>query len=105
MKLVTPLEALAVKMAWVRGSFGPYVRLLAASEVAGALGLVLPSDTRVLPVLTPVAAAGLAVVMVLAAFTHAAYGEWPNIGANVVLAGLALLVARGRFCKARSAHR
>ena len=40
------------------------------SEMAGALGLVIPWATGVLPVLTPVAAAALAVVMVLAVGHH-----------------------------------
>jgi Flp pilus assembly protein TadB len=40
------------------------------SEMAGALGLVIPWATGVLPVLTPVAAAALAVVMVLAVEHH-----------------------------------
>ena len=40
------------------------------SEMAGAFGLVIPWATGVLPMLTPVAAAALAVVMVLAVGHH-----------------------------------
>jgi hypothetical protein len=39
-------------------------------EMAGGLGLVIPQATGVLPVLTPVAAAALALVMVLAVGHH-----------------------------------
>ena len=39
-------------------------------EVAAALGLILPAATDIAPVLTPLAAAGLVVVMISAAATH-----------------------------------
>lgn len=47
--------------------------------------------------LTPIAASGLALTMVLAALTHARRKELPMIAVNGVLGGLALLVAIMRF--------
>jgi hypothetical protein len=51
----------------------------------------------VAPVLTPLAASGLVVLMVGAAVTHARRGETPMIAVNVVLGLLAAFVAWGRF--------
>lgn len=51
----------------------------------GALGLILPVITGVVPVLVPLAAAGLAVTMILAAVFHSRRGESNAMMMNVVL--------------------
>jgi uncharacterized membrane protein YphA (DoxX/SURF4 family) len=68
------------------------------SEIAGALGLVLPWATGVLPVLTPVAAAALALVMILGVGFHLQH-KHPLSKAvpALVLFVLSTLVALGRF--------
>lgn len=96
MKLTTPYEALAAQMRWVADGPTFLPLFIGASEVAGALGLILPSAFRIQPRLTPLAAALLAVVMVLAAGTHLTYGEGPMVMPNIVLGGLAAFVAWGR---------
>jgi len=50
-------------------------RFIGVSEIAGGLGLLLPAALRILPQLTVLAAAELAVVMVLAIGFHLARGE------------------------------
>ncbi|MFD2352402.1 DoxX family protein [Nonomuraea ferruginea] len=62
-----------------------------------ALGLILPATFGVVPILTPLAAAGLVIVMIGAAVTHGRRGEHPAIAVNVVLLVLAAFVAWGRF--------
>jgi hypothetical protein len=63
--------------------------------------MVLPSVTRIRPVLTPLAGVGLSIVMVLAGGMHAVRGEIQMVPINVLLGGLAVFVAWGRFKKAR----
>jgi uncharacterized membrane protein YphA (DoxX/SURF4 family) len=75
----------------------PVIRLTAAAELLAAAGLVLPGLLGVAEVLTPLAAVGLMLVMVGAAVSHASLREYPQVGANAVLFGLALFVAVGRF--------
>lgn len=72
-------------------------RFIGVVEILGAIGLILPPLVNVLPILTPIAAAGLGIVMVLAAIYHVPRREYPNIGLNLVLGALALFVAYGRF--------
>lgn len=60
MKLVLPLEALAGPIALP----GLFMRFIGVAEVAGALGLILPSLLRIQPRLTPVAAGGLVIIMI-----------------------------------------
>lgn len=100
MKLTAPIADLMSKMSWVSADMTWLPRFIGASEVAGALGLILPSALRIQPKLTVAAAVGLLVVMVLAAGTHAMKGEYGVIGVNVVLGGLAAFVAWGRLNKA-----
>jgi hypothetical protein len=76
------------------------VRFIGLSEVLGAIGLVLPAATRLFPWLTGVAGAALAVVMVLAAGTHATHGEFGNLVPVAVLGGLSTFVAWGRLVRA-----
>lgn len=100
MKLVTPVDVLANQMPWVTGAMGQFVRVIAALELAGAIGLILPAATRILPRLTPAAALGLALTMLGAGATHVARGETPMIVVNLVLGALAAFVAWGRAVKA-----
>lgn len=67
------------------------------AEIAGGLGLVLPSVTRIRPALTPLAAAGLVTVMAGAVIYHAGRGEGQNIAVNLVLAALLAFVAWVRW--------
>ena len=96
MKLSTPVDELAVALPWVTRvpSWAPYVA--GAAEVLGALGLVLPAATRIWPVLTPLAALGLVVIMLLSVlWVHLPAGD--PIGANLALALVAGFVAYGRL--------
>jgi hypothetical protein len=61
--------------------------------------------TRILPWLTPVAAGDPALIMVLAIPFHISRGETNVIGVHIVVSGLALFVARGRFRRVPIASR
>ncbi|MFJ3633318.1 DoxX family protein [Streptomyces sp. NPDC090112] len=97
MKSTQPKAKLAEKLPWVADYSAGTVRFIGVVELAAALGLILPAATGIAPVLTPLAAIGLAVVMVLAMLAHARRKEPQAIGFNAVLLVLAALVAWGRF--------
>lgn len=106
MKLMsTPDELLAAGMTWVNYMPAGAEKFIGASELLGAIGLVLPAATRIVPVLTPIAAALLAVVMGIAGALHATHGEMGALPANAVLGGLAAFVAWGRFAHSPIASR
>jgi uncharacterized membrane protein YphA (DoxX/SURF4 family) len=73
------------------------IRLVAAAEILGALGLILPGVTGIAPDLTPVAASGLSIIMIGAVLTHARRKEGKSVAMNLVLLALAVVVAVGRF--------
>lgn len=96
-KLSQPKEKLVKNMAWVGDFSQETVRLIGALEVLGAIGVVVPALTGILPWLTPLAALGLALTMIGAALTHLRRTEYGNIAMNAVLLILAAFVAYGRF--------
>ncbi len=98
MKLTQPKDRLAGSgMAWTEDFSAGVVKGIGALEVLGAIGLILPAALDIAPLLTPLAALGLAVVMAGAAITHTRRKESPTIVVNLVLLLLAAVVAWGRF--------
>lgn len=84
----------------------PLLRFIGISELAGALGIILPALTRILPWLTPLAAAGLATIQILAIGFHAVRGELAMaLPINLAFLALALFVLWGRWRKAPIAPR
>jgi uncharacterized membrane protein YphA (DoxX/SURF4 family) len=73
------------------------IKAIAAAEVLAAVGLIVPPALDVLPVLAPLAAVGLVIVMGGAIVVHARRREYSNVAVNIVLAVLAAFVAWGRF--------
>src|SRR5215471_17133368 len=74
-KLLVPREALQRRMHWAGSWPRRRIKLLGLAEVLGAVGLVVPSTTGIAPVITPVAAFCLAILMVGAIETHRRLGE------------------------------
>ncbi len=97
MKLTTPREKLATTLDWVGDVPQPGVRAIATLELLAAIGLILPAALKIAPVLTPLAALGLVVLMLGAAALHVRRKEPQGIAVAVVLLVLAAIVAWGRF--------
>jgi uncharacterized membrane protein YphA (DoxX/SURF4 family) len=98
MKLVVPKDKLVTAgQGWAEDFSPTNIRLIGLVEILGAIGLVLPAAVHIAPILVPLAAVGLALVMVGAIVVHARRKEPMNIAVNVVLIALAVIVAWGRF--------
>ena len=98
LKVSTPRAKLQERMAWVEDFTDGQVKAIGAVELLGAIGVVVPGILKIVPILVPLAATGLAITMVLAFVMHARRGEAKeSLGANLVLLALALFVAWGRF--------
>jgi putative oxidoreductase len=95
MKSFLPVEGLKKNMAWVGSVPAGLVRFIGIVEILGALGLILPKLTHILPQLTIAAAIGLVLVMVSAAVFHATRKEYRTIGANIVLGLVAAFIVVG----------
>ena len=98
MKISQPKDKVKEKgLTYVEDFSEGQIRLIGILEILGAVGLILPALTGILPVLTPLAAVGLALTMVVAAITHLRRKEYSMTVLNIVLMGLALFVAYGRW--------
>jgi uncharacterized membrane protein YphA (DoxX/SURF4 family) len=98
MKLVVPKDKLVTAgQGWAQDFSPTNIRLIGLVEIVGAVGVVLPAAVHIAPILVPLAAVGLALVMVGAIVVHARRKEPMNIAVNVVLIALAVVVAWGRF--------
>ena len=100
MKLSQPIDQLSKMLPWAAQVPEALVRFIGVAEVLGAVGLILPSLLRIQPKLTPIAAVGLALIMLFAVVFHISRGETPMIGMNFILIAIAAFIAWGRFKKA-----
>lgn len=82
---------------WVASVPRPLVTLIGLAELLGGIGVLLPWATGVAAFLTPLAAVGLVLTMLLAAGFHLRRGELQAVPINVVLLGMATAVAYGRW--------
>jgi hypothetical protein len=97
LKVLRPKEEIAAipHMRWAARLSALQVKLLGVAEIVGSLGLVEPWATGILPVLTPIAAACFALLMVGASILRARREESPMLQA--ALAVTAAIVAYARF--------
>lgn len=82
---------------WVKDVPKAFVIFLGLVELLGAIGIILPYLTNIAPVLTPIAATGLAVIVLCGALFHVKRKEYREIGVNIVFIALAVIVASSRF--------
>jgi hypothetical protein len=92
MKLVLPIESMAGPVALP----GPFLRFLGVAEVLGAAGLILPGLLKISPWLTPLAAAGLVIIMVGATVISAVGGGASAAVVPMATGLVAALVVYGR---------
>ena len=97
MKITQPREKLQTNMKWVEDFAPNSIKGIGTLEALAAIGLILPFLTGIVPIVTPIAAAGLVLLMAGAIITHIRRGEAPFTVVNLVLLLLAAFVAYGRF--------
>jgi hypothetical protein len=74
-----------------------FVKALGAVEILGAVGLILPALLDIAPILVPLAATGLATIMVGAAIVEFRRQEFKHMLLNLTYLAMAAFVAFGRF--------
>ncbi|MEV4382757.1 DoxX family protein [Streptosporangium sp. NPDC049644] len=97
-KATQPRENLIARLGgWVEDFSAGQIKGIGILEVLAGIGLVLPAFTGILPVLTPLAAAGLVITMIGAIVVHVRRKEYSALVMNLLLLALAAFVAWGRF--------
>lgn len=96
-KLFQPIAQLRTMWPWT-GEISPaLVRSTGVIDLLGALGVLLPSLFRFKPILTPIAAFGIVLLMISASIFHISRGEASQIDFNLVFGLIAGFVAYGRL--------
>ena len=97
-KLTQPRQKMAAgPMRWAADVTDRQFRTIGLLEVLGAIGLIVPAALGIAPLLTPLAAAGLVLIMVGAIRTHVRYAETDRLAVPIVVLALALFVAVESF--------
>jgi hypothetical protein len=96
-KLATPFPELAQMMPWTGDVSPAFVRVIGLIDMAGGLGILLPTLTRIQPRLTVLAALGCTVLQVLALAFHGVRGEFFMFPVNIVALALSAFVFWGRY--------
>ena len=92
-KLVAPVEEMTKQMPLP----GLFLRFIALCEVLGTIGLILPGLLRIRPGLTPLAAAGLSIIMIGATVVTLMTGDIATALIPLTVGILATFVAYGRW--------
>lgn len=95
-KLLTPIPELAAMWPWTGELPVAFVRTLALIDIAGGLGVLLPSLTRIRPGLTVVAALCCVVLQICAMIFHVTRGEIVATPVNVAFLALVAFIFWGR---------
>lgn len=86
------------QLPWALNRSDGFVRFVGISELLGAVGLILPIVTGILPWLTPIAAIGLSLIQLLAIVReHLPKKEFNILPVNAVLMALSIFIAAGRW--------
>ncbi|MEU1751904.1 DoxX family protein [Micromonospora matsumotoense] len=98
MKLIQSKEKLVASGYAVLDDFGPgVIKAIGVLEILAAVGLILPAALDIAPVLVPLAAVGLVLLMAGAAIACLRRNDTRTVVANIALLVLAAIVAWGRF--------
>lgn len=100
MKGMMPIADLVeMGLEWTAGAPVLLVRGIALIEFIGAVGVIAPAATRIMPQLTVWAASGLLAIQALAISFHMIRGEFSVLGFNLIYVALAVFVLWGRARK------
>jgi len=98
MKLIQPKEKLAASgFGFVEDVSAGAVKAIGALEVLAAVGLILPAALDIAPVLVPLAAVGVALLMTGAVIVHLRRHEAQVIVVPLALLAVSVFVAWSRF--------
>jgi uncharacterized membrane protein YphA (DoxX/SURF4 family) len=97
MKLTMPVSEISRIFPWTGQVSEVFLRFIALIDIAGGVGILLPTLIRIYPKLTVMTAFGCVLLQVAAICFHTMRNELSSTPFNFVLLGLCVFVIRGRF--------
>ena len=95
--LLLPKAKLASRLSWVNEYSDKMRYFICLSKIIGAIGLVVPLYLGTCPILTPLAAIGISLFMLLAMRYHLLHKEYKDIPATLVFFIIAVVIAYFRW--------
>jgi hypothetical protein len=95
--MLLPKDKLAARLSWINEYSDSMRHFICLAKIFGAMGLILPMYLNILPILTPIAALGIATIMSLAMAYHFRKNEYKDVPATIIFGVLALIVAYYRL--------
>lgn len=99
-KVFLPMDTILAQLPGLKQVPPALVRFIGVCELAGAVGLILPAATRILPQMTIAAALGITALMACAAIFHLRRREVPPTVVTTVILLVALFIGVGRWALA-----
>lgn len=90
----------AASQHWVDDFDAGHIKAIGTIKLIGVAGLIVPPLVGIAPILSPIAACGLALVMAGAATTRFRRSEWALMAGDTAYMLLFIFVAWGRFALA-----
>ena len=90
-------EKLKSKLTWLTEYSPTAVLVICLAKILGAIGLIVPMITGIMPILTPFASIGIAIIMALAFAYHIRRKEYKDIPATIIFFAVALFIAYNRL--------
>ena len=100
LKLTMPIAKVSKMWPWTGQVSHPFLQFIAVVDLAGGVGILLPSLTHFVPQLTVLAALGCTLLQLLAIGFHASHGEIGSTPFNFFVLALCVFVLWGRYKKA-----
>lgn len=85
------------KLTWLTEYSTAMVAFICLSKIAGGIGLAVPMLSGIMPILTPIAAIGIATIMLLAFSYHIRKKEYKDVPATIIFFAMAAFIAYFRF--------
>lgn len=75
----------------------PVIRFIGVAEILGAIGIIVPAATGILPLLTPVSSLCFGIIMILAIPIHYRRNEYKSVAFNVVVLLMTMYITYMRY--------
>ncbi len=96
-KIFVPKDKLIANQPFVENFSSIQIKLIGLAEVLGAIGIIVPLATGIIPILTPIAAIGLCTIMILAIRIHFLRKETAKVVVIMTMVVITSFIAYERF--------
>lgn len=95
--LIVPKSTLEKRLSWVKKYPNSMRIFICVAKILAAIGLIAPLLLNILPILTPIEALGIVLLMIAALNYHLQTKEYKDVPATGIFLAMGLLISYYRF--------